>query len=53
MLKGNPKSATFLLNRYDTPNSGEAPDAPINEDDQEIIDAFARRLLQTQGKGKS
>jgi Family of unknown function (DUF5681) len=52
-LKGNPKTATFLLNRYDTLNSNEAPDGTINEDDQDIIDAFARRLLQTQRKGKS
>jgi hypothetical protein len=45
-LKGNPKSATFLLNRYDTLDSREAP-AP-GTDDQEIIEAFTSRLLQNE-----
>jgi hypothetical protein len=52
-LKGNPKSAAFLFNRYDALNSEETPNEVVNQDDQAIIDAFAQRLLQTERKEKS
>jgi len=43
-LKGNPKAATFLLNRYRPPESNEGSDNEMKREDQEILDAFARRL---------
>jgi len=43
-LKGNPKSAIFLLNRYRLAD-GDAPDAnDIDQDDRQVLDAFVRRL---------
>ncbi len=51
-LKGNPKSAAFLFNRYDAGASDEKDNDVISQDDQAIIDAFAQRLLQTDRKEK-
>ena len=42
-LKGNPKAAAFLLNRYAMESSGEEP-GEIHGDDQEILEAFTRKL---------
>ncbi len=43
-LKGNTKSAAFLLNRYAAMVSGELQRHDINDDDREVLEAFARRL---------
>src|SRR6185437_14934900 len=43
-LKGDTKSAAFILNRYGALVSGELQRADIGEDDREILEAFARRL---------
>ena len=43
-LKGNTKSATFLLNRYAALVSGELQPQDLSDDDREVLDAFARRL---------
>jgi hypothetical protein len=49
-LKGNPKSAAFLFNRYDASSSEEKDAEVISQDDQAIINAFTERLLQTAEK---
>lgn len=43
-LKGNTKSASFILNRYAAMVSGELPASEITQDDREVLEAFARRL---------
>jgi hypothetical protein len=44
-LKGNPKAAAFLLTRYGLPGeTHEADAAELTNDEQEILDAYARRL---------
>jgi Family of unknown function (DUF5681) len=52
-LKGDTKSAAFLLQRYDTP---EAPDEHATNgaapEEQEIIDAFLKAHLNKEGKEK-
>lgn len=50
-LKGDPKAATFLLNRYRPPDSEEGSGNEISQGDQEILDAFTKRV-QDQFKGK-
>ena len=51
-LKGNPKAATFLLTRYGLPGDArEADAAELTQDEQQILDAYARRL-EAQLKGK-
>src|SRR5882672_6782592 len=42
-LKGNIKSAAFLLNRYGTLVSGEIEQSGLNSDDQMVLEAFIRR----------
>jgi hypothetical protein len=42
-LKGNTKAAAFLFNRYAGKSDTERDD-DLNADDQEVLDAFARRL---------
>ena len=44
-LKGNTKSAAFLLNRHGTLVSGEPQGSDISDDDQEILEAFAQRVM--------
>ena len=44
-MKGNTKSAAFLLNRHGTLVSGEPQRSDISDDDQEILEAFAQRVL--------
>jgi hypothetical protein len=51
-LKGNPKAATFLLNRYRPLEADEASTDEITREDQEILDAFTHRV-QTQFKRKT
>jgi hypothetical protein len=43
-LKGNTKSAAFLLNRYAAMVSGEPQLNDISDDDREVLEAFAQRL---------
>jgi hypothetical protein len=43
-LKGDIKSAAFLLNRYGAMVSGELQVQDISDDDREVLEAFARRL---------
>jgi hypothetical protein len=50
-LKGDPKAATFLLNRYKPPEPGDASAGEIDREGQEILDAFTRRI-QAQFKEK-
>lgn len=42
-LKGNIKSAAFLLNRYAALVTGELRAEDLSDDDKEILEAFARR----------
>ncbi|WP_051389886.1 DUF5681 domain-containing protein [Bradyrhizobium sp. Ec3.3] len=44
-LKGNPKSATFLLNRKQLIESSEQPKTPVLDmDDRKILEFYARQL---------
>ncbi len=43
-LKGNTKSATFLLNRYAAMVSGELQRQDLSDDDREVLEAFAQRI---------
>jgi hypothetical protein len=43
-LKGNIKSAAFLLKRFAAMVSGELQVHDISDDDREVLEAFARRL---------
>lgn len=43
-LKGNPKSAAFLLNRYRAFEATDGNTLEIDHDDQQILDAYAREL---------
>lgn len=44
-LRGNTKSVAFLFNRYAAVTSGEPQRSDVSEDDQEILEAFAQRLI--------
>ena len=46
-LKGDVKSAAFVLNRYAALVSGELHGEELNADDRAVLDAFARRLQGT------
>jgi Family of unknown function (DUF5681) len=46
-LKGDTKSAAFLLNRYGQQVSGEVEQPESSEDDREILEAFIRRAQKT------
>jgi hypothetical protein len=49
-LKGNTKSAAFLLQRYDMPeDSGDQASNVLPEEEQEIIDAYLKSHLKTKG----
>ena len=43
-LKGNVKSAGFLLNRYGALVSGELQPQDLSDDDREVLEAFAKRI---------
>ena len=43
-LKGDAKAATFLLNRYRPPEPDEISASELTREDQEILDAFTRRI---------
>jgi hypothetical protein len=44
-LKGNTKSAQFLLNRHNALTTNEPQRPELSEDDNEILAAFAERIL--------
>jgi hypothetical protein len=46
-LRGEVKSAVFVLNRYAALVSGELQIEELSEDDRAVLDAFARRLQGT------
>jgi hypothetical protein len=46
-LRGNIKSAAFVLSRYAAMVSGDLPPADVSEDDRDILEAYARRLRKT------
>ena len=43
-LKGNTKSISFLLNRYQTAAAGDAVQGDISEDDKAVMEAFLREF---------
>jgi hypothetical protein len=47
-LKGEIRSAAFLLNRFGQFVSGELEKTGLNEDDREILKAFAERVKRSQ-----
>lgn len=49
-LRGNPKAAAFLLNRY-APAEEETSSTELTREDQEILDAFAASI-KSQPKNK-
>jgi hypothetical protein len=53
-LRGNPKAATFLLNRYAPAPNDEAASHDLSGEENEILQAFAQRILGASKKeGKS
>jgi hypothetical protein len=50
-LKGNTKSASFLLNRFAALVSGELKPQDMSEDDRAILEAFARQASQRKPDG--
>lgn len=51
-LKGDVKSAAFVLNRYAALVSGELQIDELSDDDRAVLDAFARRLKDTNNGDK-
>ena len=52
-LKGDAKAATFLLNRYRSPEADEDSANELTREDEEILDAFTRRVQAQFKKKKS
>jgi len=50
-LKGNTKSAAFILNRYGLMVSGEIQQAELTGDDQAVLEAFMTRLKANTSEG--
>ena len=50
-LKGNTKSAAFILNRYGLMVSGEIQQAELTGDDQAVLEAFVARLKVNPSEG--
>jgi hypothetical protein len=50
-LKGDPKSATFLLNRYGLAERNVPETDGLDQDDRELLDAYVQ-VLNTKMKGK-
>ena len=46
-LKGNTKSATFLLNRYAALVSGELQPAELCDEDRQVLEAFGQRVKES------
>ena len=51
-LKGDTKSAAFLLQRYDVAETAQEYASTTTQDEQEIIDAYLEAILKNGGKGK-
>ncbi len=51
-LKGNTKSATFLLNRYAALVSGELQPNDLSDDDRQVLEAFTRRVRNDADHGE-
>ena len=47
-LKGNIKSAAFMLNRFAALVSGELQIHDLTDDDREVLEAFAQRIAAEQ-----
>ena len=52
-LKGNVKSAAFLLNRYQAMNSDEAIEPDLSQDDQAVLQAYVRKYKPKPNEGSS
>ena len=54
-LRGNIKSAAFVLNRYAAMVSGDLQPTDLSDDDREILEAFAQKFGRehTAGKGNA
>lgn len=50
-LKGDPKSAAFLLNRFAALVSGELQPQDLSEDDRAVLDAFAQQTVARKTEG--
>jgi len=50
-LRGNPKAAAFLLSRYAPSEPEDASTPDLSNEDQEILDAFAKRIRTAAKKG--
>ena len=51
-LKGNVRSAAFLLNRYGAMVSGEVGQPDLSEDDRTVFEAFVRKLQSDPANGR-
>lgn len=51
-LKGNPKSATFLLNRYRLTEDTAPEASELDQDDRALLEAYTK-TLQTKSKRKT
>jgi hypothetical protein len=49
-LKGNVKSAQFLLNRFGALVSGEVGESSISDNDRELLEEFKQKLLSSNTK---
>jgi hypothetical protein len=52
-LKGNTKSAAFLLNRFAALVSGELQPQDMSEDDRAVLEAFAQQAAARNGSGET
>lgn len=52
-LKGDTKSAAFILNRQRDAADPAAPGQSMNEDDRQVLESYAQRLLTQARKGQS
>jgi hypothetical protein len=52
-LKGNTRSAAFLLNRYAAMVSGELQRPDLSDDDRQVLEAFAQRFATTRTTERS
>lgn len=43
-LKGNPKTATFVLNRYRLAEGGSPETSEMDQDDKQVMESFVSRL---------
>jgi hypothetical protein len=52
-LKGDTKSAAFILNRQRDAADTAAPSQSMNEDDRQVLETYAQRLLTQARKAQS